>query len=315
MTILIWAIVFIVSLAVLVKASDYFTDSAEVIGRFFGLPSFIVGVTIVAVGTSLPELISSVIAVLEGSSEIAVGNVIGSNITNIFLILGVTAIIGKTMKINHELMSVDLPLLVGATFLVSMMMVDGKIGMMEGFLCLIGLLVYFIYTIRSSNENTKEKKIEKKSNKKKLKKIHILILLVSIIFIYFGAKYTVESVVVLSGILGISKAVIAASAVALGTSLPELVVSVRAALKGKAEIAIGNVLGSNIFNLFGVLGVSAIVGVVDVSKDLLFFSLPMVVAATLLYLFITQDKKITKWEGWLLVIFYVFYIGKLFLVF
>ncbi len=316
MTIFIWVLIFIVSLAVLVKAADYFTDSAEAIGSFFGLPSFIVGVTIVALGTSLPELISSVIAVLGGSSEIAVGNIIGSNITNIFLILGVTAVVAKKLKIDHELISVDLPLFVGSTFLVAMMMIDGRVTIFEGILCLAGLLVYLLYTITSSNEDVKEKSHKKKKVvKRKLNKKHIFILLVSMVFIYFGARYTVESVVILSGMLGISKAIIAASAVALGTSLPELVVSIRAALKGKAEIAVGNVLGSNIFNLFGVLGVSALVGSVVVSKDILIFGLPMMVIATLLYLFITQDRKITRWEGGLLIIFYVFYIGKLFSIF
>ena len=114
---LIWGGILLASIAVLVKASDYFTDAAEQIGKYFRLPAFIIGVTIVAIGTSLPELVSSIFAVLRGASEIVVGNVVGSNIANIFLVLGITAIVGRKLKIAHELIHVDLPLLVGSTFL------------------------------------------------------------------------------------------------------------------------------------------------------------------------------------------------------
>ncbi|GAH33655.1 unnamed protein product, partial [marine sediment metagenome] len=122
---LIWIIVFVVSLFVLIKASDYFTHSAEKIGLFFGIPLFIVGATIVAVGTSLPELISSIFAVLRNSSEIVVGNVVGSNVANIFLVLGIAAIVGRRMKLTYELIHVDLPLLIGSAFLLAVTIWDG----------------------------------------------------------------------------------------------------------------------------------------------------------------------------------------------
>jgi len=308
MNFLIWGIIFVGSLGVLVKASDYFTESSEKIGRFMGLPSFITGVTIVAIGTSLPELASSIMAVLKDSSEIVAGNVLGSNITNIFLILGLVGIIGRKIKISFELIHIDLPLLVGSAFFLLLALWDGKFSVFEALLSIAGMIVYIFYTA-----STREKKEKTSSQRKeKLSWQTIIILFISGFFIYLGAKYTIESVIKLSEILNIAKEVIAGSFVALGTSLPELAVSLMAAKKGNSEIAVGNVLGSNIFNSFGVMGVSGIVGTLIITKITVSFLLPASVLATLLYFFITQDKEITRWEGMLLLIFYIFYFVKLF---
>ncbi len=304
----IWIIIFVASLAALIKASDYFTESAEKIGYFLGLPSFIVGVTIVAVGTSLPELISSIFAVLKNSSEIVVGNVVGSNIANIFLILGITAIIGRKIKIAYDLIHVDLPLLVGSAFLLAVTVWDGIFSLPEGLMCLAALMVYFHYAI---NVEKKREKSEQETVKRNLDWKTIIILAVSAFFIYIGASYTIESVIRLAEIFGLGKEIIAVSVVALGTSLPELAVSISAARKGKPEIAIGNILGSNIFNALGVMGIPALIGVLIIPQTMVTFALPMMLIATLLYLFITWDKQITKWEGWLLIIFYVFFIWKI----
>jgi len=316
---LIWIIVFVVSLFVLIKASDYFTHSAEKIGLFFGIPVFIVGATIVAVGTSLPELISSIFAVLRDSSEIVVGNVVGSNIANIFLVLGIAAIVGQRMKLTYELVHVDLPLLIGSAFLLAVTIWDGIFSFPEALLCLGGIILYLLYTIntRKKYENIEIRKETKQEVKqgRKLDWKTLVILAVSAFFIYLGAKYTVESVIKLSEILNIGKELIAISAVALGTSLPELMVTIAAAKKGKPEMAVGNVLGSNIFNALAVMGIPALIGTLIIPHNILTFGLPMMLIATLLYFFITHDKEVTKWEGWLLVIFYVFFIGKLFSLF
>jgi len=316
---LIWIIVFVVSLFVLIKASDYFTHSAEKIGLFFGIPLFIVGATIVAVGTSLPELISSIFAVLRNSSEIVVGNVVGSNIANIFLVLGIAAIVGRRMKLTYELIHVDLPLLIGSAFLLAVTIWDGIFSFPEALLCIAGIILYLLYTIntKSKHENIEIKKgpNEEVKQGRKLDWKTLVILAVSAFFIYFGAKYTVESVIKLSEIFNIGKEIIAISAVALGTSLPELMVTIAAAKKGKPEMAVGNILGSNIFNALAVMGIPALIGTLIIPHSILTFGLPMMLIATLLYFFITHDKEVTKWEGWLLVIFYVFFIGKLFSLF
>ena len=304
-------------LVILIKSSDYFTDAAEKIGIFFGIPSFIIGVTIVSLGTSLPELMSSIVGVLEGAPEIVIGDVVGSNITNIFLVLGIAALIGNKIKISYELIHVDLPLLVGSSFYILFISMDGVITFLEGIIGLVILGVYLIYTSKSSEkekieENIIEKIKEESKNKPKKTNLllNILILIFCSVLIYAGAKLTVSSVVELSSMLGIGKDIIALTIIALGTSLPELVVSSVAAFKGKSDIAVGNVLGSNIFNAAGVVGFSAIFGRLPITETIQEFHIPMMVGATLLYFFITQDREITKWEGALLIVFYALFIGK-----
>jgi cation:H+ antiporter len=321
MEILIWSVVFFISLAVLVKASDFFTDAAEEIGLFFKLNPFLIGVTIVAVGTSLPELVSSFFAVLSGASEIVSGNVVGSNITNICLILGLTALVGKKMKLDYEIISVDLPILISSTFILGIMIYDGKFTFIEAILCLVGIVIYFIRTVISESKSEKEKKEEQEVEEYIKEDLHwtkrspnkeFMILLVSGFFIFLSAKYTIDSVVRISEILEIGTEIIAASIIALGTSLPELAVSLTAAKKGKAEIAVGNILGSNIFNALGVMGISGLFGVLLIPTSIITFGLPMMIISTFVFLFMTQDKEITHWEGYFLLLLYVLYLGKIF---
>ncbi|MBD3209682.1 calcium/sodium antiporter [Candidatus Woesearchaeota archaeon] len=317
---LFWTCVFVVSIVALVKASDYFTDAAEKIGLALRLSSFLIGVTIVAVGTSIPELVASVVAALMGHGEMVTGNVVGANIARILLVLGLAAIVGKKLNIVHELISVDLPFLVGSAFILALMIWDGAFVPVEGIICLALLFVYIAYTVtseeRSDTEIAKEMRSEVKEMRSEVR--HEVnrwqpwvVLVASGLFIYVGARFTVESVVQLAGVLSIAPHIIAVTAVGLGTSLPELSVTVAAARKHKAEIAVGNLLGSNIFNTFGVMGVPALFGALSVPRELLTFALPVMVAATFLYLFITQDRKITQWEGWLLVLFYAFFLVKI----
>ena len=312
---LLWIGIFLVSLIVLIKASDYFTDSAEKIGIFFGIPAFIVGVTIVSIGTSMPELVSSIFAVLRNSPEIVVGNVVGSNIANILLVLGLAAIVGKKLKITYELSHVDLPFLVGSAFFLLITLWDGFFTLPEALLCLITLVIYLLYTINTEKKHKDvdiKKEMKGALKKRKLELKTYIILILSGFFIYISAKYTVEAVIKLSGLLNIGTEIIAVSAVALGTSLPELMVTVVAAKKGKPEIAIGNILGSNIFNTFAVMGIPALIGTLIIPSTILTFSLPIMLIATLLFFFVTLGKEVTSWEGWMLIIFYVFFIGKLF---
>lgn len=312
--ILLWTIVLIISLAVLIKAADYFTQSSEKIGLFFGLSTFIIGVTFVSIGTSLPELITSIFAVLRNSSEIVVGAVIGSNITNIFLVLGIAAIVGKKLQITRDITLVDLPLLMSSAFLLAITIYDGKFTFIEALLFIAAIVIFLLYTLKT--EKKKEiAKAEVRKLKEKKKKFDwkiLIVFIVSCFFIYIGAKYTVESIIKLADILNIGKDVIALSAIALGTSLPELVVCITAVRKGKHSLAVGNVLGSSVFNTFAVMGIPALIGTLTIPASIITFGLPMMLIATLLFFFMTQSKVVTKWEGWILLIFYVFFIGKLF---
>ena len=360
-----WLGIFAVSLFVLIKASDWFIDSSETLGFFLRLSPFIVGVAIVSVGTSLPELMSSITAVQEGSSEIVFGNVIGSNIANIFLITGVAAIFAGKMDLKYDLTSVDLPLFVGSSFLLALMLFTGKYSIGEAILCLLAYGVYLVYTITTSegdigggtlsianpieakieasvgaaagesavsetpsdatgkplstplstlspqtdgDENSAENSAESQTFPFKA----LFILMISVVLIYFGAKYTVESVVVLSELLNIGKEIIAVSVLALGTSLPELSVSLVCVKRGSYDVAIGNVLGSNIFNALVVMAVPRFFGALIIPKTTLIEGLLEMLCGTILMFFVVQDKQITRWEGYLFVIFYAWFIAQIF---
>lgn len=309
-----WAVVLFASILVLVKSSDWLSDAAEKIGLFLKIPSFIIGVTIVSIGTSMPELISSLIATAEGSSEIVVGNVLGSNITNIFLVLGIAAILAKKLEISYDLLHVDLPLFIGSTFLLTLAVADGEFTLFEGILSLFGVLLYILYTISVRQSKTYEsikKELRREHSPVKINSWVFIQIVVGAILIYFSAKYTVQSVVEISGILDIGKEVVAMTAISLGTSLPEMAVAINAARKGKSEMVVGSILGSSIFNSLGVMGAASLVGTVVIPSSVTALALPIMIIAAVLYFFITQEKQITQWEGWLLLIFYAFYIETL----
>lgn len=307
---IIWLIIFIVSLFVLIKASDFFTDAAEKIGISLGISPFLIGVTIVSVGTSLPELISSITAVYQNSSEIVFGNVMGSNIANIFLIIGTASLISSPLKILYELINVDLPLFVGSAFLLGLTVLDSNFSINEAIICILGYVVYVFYTISSGKEEQQSETID--TSQKSFPVKQIVIVIVSALFVFFGATYTIKSVTKISEILEIGKELIALSAVALGTSLPELIVTISAARKGNPEIAVGNVLGSNIFNSLIVMGIPRLTGKLEIPDDVLGSGLLVLLVGTILFFFVTQDKQVTRWEGLIFFIFYGWFIGNIF---
>lgn len=307
---IIWLIIFIVSLFVLIKASDFFTDAAEKIGISLGISPFLIGVTIVSVGTSLPELISSITAVYQNSSEIVFGNVMGSNIANIFLIIGTASLISSPLKILYELIHVDLPLFVGSAFLLGLTVLDSNFSINEAIICILGYVVYVFYTISSGKEEQQSETID--TSQKSFPVKQIVIVIVSALFVFFGATYTIKSVTKISEILEIGKELIALSAVALGTSLPELIVTISAARKGNPEIAVGNVLGSNIFNSLIVMGIPRLTGKLEIPDDVLGSGLLVLLVGTILFFFVTQDKQVTRWEGLIFFIFYGWFIGNIF---
>ncbi len=319
MDILYWIAAFIASLALLIKAADVFTNTAEKVGLHFKIPPFIIGVTIVALGTSLPELATSIIAVMQHKSEIVIGNVVGSNMANILLVLGIAAIVGKKLVVDKDIINIDLPILLGSTILLFLTTLDGKFTYIDGTLCLLTLLTYILYNTKSKRKvdpkETKEIKEHKVEEKKKVKKEHLgfkypVYLVISGIFISIGASYTIESVTQLSIIFKVGQDIIAVTAIAIGTSLPELATSIVAARKGKADIAIGNVTGSNIFNALGVMGIPALFGNIYIPAEMISFTIPALLFVTILYVFVTMDKEISQWEGITLLILYVAFIGK-----
>ncbi len=311
-------LIFVVGLAALVVASDFFTDAAEKLGLAIGLPPFIVGVTIVSMGTSLPELLSSLFGIFQGASEVVASNVVGSNIANICLVVGVAAIMSrKLLRVMYNLISVDLPLFVGSAFLFALMGTsDQRFTRGEALILFLGYIVYLFYILKSSEQSNQQSDTVEVAvgddNRTAQIVRYFLILLVSGIFIFLGARYTIDSLIKLSDRLNVGRDIIAISAVAIGTSLPELMVTINAALKDKAELAVGNVIGSNIFNIFVVVGIPGMVASLPVSDIILTHSVPTLMAASLLMYFIGQDNKITTWEGWLFIMLYVWFMGTVF---
>ncbi len=296
--------IFAISLYVLLQASDFFVEAAERIGLAAGIPPFIIGVTIVALGTSLPELASSIEAVLMGDSKIVIGNVAGSNIANIALVLGLVAVVGKQVKVNESIMNVDIPILVSSAFLLWFVVHDQTVSIFEAIVLLGALAVFLFYSLNNNEgEETEKTKINGKD---------IGILILAGIAIKFSAEYTIKSIIELSKLLEIGSEVIAASVVALGTSLPEVFVSLAAIRKGKTDIAVGNILGSNIFNTYAVMGISALVGTLVIPVNVINFVLPFMVALTVMFAVMCISKKISRWEGLMLLIFYGLFMVELF---
>jgi cation:H+ antiporter len=313
---LVWALVFAASLAALLKAADVFIVAAEKLGLRFGLPRFIIGVTIVAIGTSLPELVAAVASVWLGASEVAIGTAVGSNITNLLLILGVAAVVGGGLKVAYELVSVDLPYLFGSALLLTLFAYDGSVDALEGLLSLLGLAAYLVYTAQTTGRSGTVGAIAAES----VPKVSAsgastwLRLAASAVVLQVSAHFTVEATVRLSGLLGVGSELLAASGVALGTSLPELFVSLRAARAGQPEIAVGNVIGSNLFNALGVVGVAALFGAVAAPAVIVSYALPCMVAVTILGFFVLQEREMTPWDGWLLLVLYAGFNLELFRV-
>ncbi|MFT4521635.1 MAG: cation:H+ antiporter [Bacteroidia bacterium] len=310
----VWMMVFSVSLAVLILAAKYFTEAAERIGLALKMTPFMVGVIIVAVGTSLPELIAGIIAASQGSSEIVVGNVIGANISNIFLILGVTTLVSKkSIHLGEEYIFIDLHFMLGSiTFLVIFLM-DGVVTWKEGIILIIGFIVYQMYLLRSEKPDAMP---SLNSPEKILATTHVSgkdlgILLAAGLGIYFGANYTIEAVTELASGLGISKALVGLTVLSLGTTLPELAVSITAARAGHPQIAVGNILGSCIFNAFMVTGTASFISPLVLPEEIHFTALSFLISAAVFFYLLSQDKKVSKWEGMLFILFYLVFVLKL----
>lgn len=254
-------LIFIGALALLLTSANYFTNSAESIGKWLKLPPFVIGVFIVGIGTSLPELVSGVLSVTKGASEIVSGNIIGANISNILLVTGLAvALYRKPIFLTSTYIYIDLHFLLGSFFTFCMIAYDGVITFGEAFVGIVIFGIYSVYLIKGGTKNEDEE-VETETNFP-LKAFSLLLL--SAVGIYFGADYTVQSISDIAASLSIPKSIIALTVLSLGTTLPELAVNISAIKQGKAEMAIGNVLGSCVFNTLVIPAVTSAVGVVIV---------------------------------------------------
>ncbi|MCI5157472.1 MAG: sodium:calcium antiporter [Candidatus Electrothrix sp. AUS1_2] len=302
---------FIAGLALLVVGAEVLVKGASNLASALGVSPLIIGLTVVAFATSSPELAVSVKSSLSGQADIALGNVIGSNIMNILFILGLSAII-IPLSVSRQLIRLDVPLLIVLSPLVLLLSLDGNLGRIDGILLVAGLILYLCFLIRQSRKEKGEMQLdgiaEAESGQPQWVK-NIALVVGGLVLLVVGSRWFVNSAVSFAEYLKISELVIGLTIVAAGTSMPEAVTSVIAALRGERDMAVGNVIGSNIFNLMGVLGVAAVLSPtgITVSPSVLRFDLPVMIAVALacLPIFFTEGV-ISRKEG---VLFFGYYLA------
>ncbi|MEM6396594.1 MAG: calcium/sodium antiporter [Bacteroidota bacterium] len=296
--------IFVLGIVALLWSSDKFVSAAERIGLSWGISPFIIGVTIVAFGTSLPELATSIAAVIGNESDIVIGNIVGSNITNIALVLGLTAVAVRTIELEYNLWHIDVPFLMFSAFFLYFIVSDGRVSIFEAVLCIGGIATFLAYSFKDQERANQE-------DRPSSKPIDFIWLVVGGALVSFSSTYIIDSISQIATTLNIAPNIIALTAVALGTSLPEVAVSLNAARRGKAGIAVGNALGSNIFNTFVVIAIPRFFGNLEIPSNILHFYLPLMIVMTILFGVMANNRKITRWEGCALLIFYVWYLGQI----
>ena len=307
---------FVLGLVALVAGAELLVRGASKLALSFGISPLVVGLTIVAFGTSAPELAVSVQSAWAGQVDIAMGNVVGSNIFNVLFILGASAII-VPLVVHQQIIRQEVPIMIGASLLLWALAADGGISRWEGFLMAGLIITYTVFIIRQSRRETAAIKAEYDEAFEIAPTgwdahwgVQVLMLLVGLGLLVLGANWLVEAAVAFAKYLGVSELIIGLTIVAVGTSLPEVATSIMAALRGERDIAVGNVVGSNIFNILSVLGLSASVAPGDliVAPAMLAFDLPVMVAVALICLPVFFNHSlITRGEGALFLALYVAY--------
>jgi cation:H+ antiporter len=306
----------ILGLFLLLASGKYLVESSVTIARYFRIPTSIIGLTIVAFGTSSPELLVSIQAAIQGHPDMAVGNVIGSNISNILLVLALTTIIFP-IAVKRTSIVRDWPIMISISLLLLLFLIDQELTRIEGGIFALLLLAYILFSIKQSrmpaNADAEKIGIIKESKWG----FAVLIFLVSCLGLAFGADLLVDSASEMAQHFGISERVISITMVALGTSLPELATSLIAAFKKETEISIGNIIGSNIMNIISVLGITALIKPIHTVAEVVKIDIPwMIGSAILLLLFMLPIKKgrISRLEGSIMLLGYASYIYFIFMV-
>ena len=293
-----------VGFVLLIKGSDVFVDGASSIAKKLGVPSLIVGLTIVAMGTSAPELSVSLTSSLAGMNEMSIANVVGSNIFNILMVLGISALVGK---IKTEEFS-DMYTMFGSMMILLITTMDGKISKFDGFGLLILFVSYILSLVISSLKAMKNKNTDDDGDKQHSLVKSLIFIVLGLVAVVFGGDFVVDSASSIAAQLGMSENLIGLTIVALGTSLPELVTSVTATRKGDMGIAIGNVLGSCIFNILLILGTASAICPLAVSTITLIDIITMCGISILLILSMAKKHELSKYSGVLFILVYASYI-------
>jgi len=306
-------IMLIAGFVLLFFSGDWLVKSSVQIARYLRISTLVVGITVVAFGTSAPELIVSLNAVFDGVPDISIGNIIGSNIANIALVLGMVSII-LPIKIKKKSIFFDWVVMMTASLLFYLFAQNNKLEFSEGIIFLILIILYLAFSVYSSRKNTeKTGEVIEKPSMKMTSAIGLLILAAA--GLYFGSELLVEGAVTIAQSFHVSERVIGISAVAFGTSVPELATSIMAAIKKETDISIGNIIGSNVFNLLGILGVTSVLKTINISKDLITVDIWWMIGISLLLIISLLPLKrghISRWKGAIFVAIYAYYMILLF---
>ena len=287
------------------KGADWFVEGAAGIAAKFGIPQLVIGLTIVAMGTSAPEAAVSIAASLKGSADITIGNVVGSNIMNILVILGCASVI-TPLLLARSTARIEIPFVIAITALLYFQGMDGVISFFDGVILCVGFVVYLLYLYRMAVHSAPPEE-EEQGEEMSLGKC-ILWTLGGLAVIIAGSNVTVNAATAIAVFMGLSERIIGLTIVALGTSLPELFTSVTAARKGNADIAIGNIVGSNIFNILFVVALSALIVDIPFDKAFTFDSYAAIFAAVLLWLCVLPKERLARWAGALMLVCYGAYL-------
>lgn len=293
----------------LAKGADFFVDGASSIAKRFKIPQLVIGLTIVAMGTSMPEAAVSIKAAISGNADISIGNVVGSNILNILIILGISSVIFPLL-VKKSTLKVDIPIVIGATAVLFLLGLNRKVYFWGGLIMLLGFGIYLTYLFIGAKKNKDDDETEIK-DMPIWKSIIFVILGVALII--FGSEFAVETATNLAKMAGWSDAFIGLTIVALGTSLPELFTSVMAAIKKNPDIAIGNVVGSNIFNILFILGITSLIIPINFATNFLIDTAISFACAVLLLVLSLKGGKLRRWGGAIMLLSYGGYFAYLYM--
>lgn len=287
-------IIFTLAMGALIYGADFIIEESEKIALHYNISHFVIGATLIALGTSLPEMAVSISASIKGSADIAVANVIGSTIFNISLVLGVVFILAKKINPDRDIFAKDSAWSLFPILIFILMAIDGKLNFIDGILFLLLMASYLVFLISSNSIDEIDEELEKE---KFAWGKSILLLIVGFVFVVGGADFAIDSASNIARTFGISEWIIGLFLVAFGTSLPELTISIKAALNNNADLAIGNIIGSNVANFTMVLGLTSIINPLNVDLSANFFDIAAAFIVTLMLVFITANKLYNKSAG------------------
>lgn len=308
-------VLLLIGFLILVKGADFFVEGSSEIATFLRIPPLLIGLTIVAFGTSAPEAAVSISAALKGTGDIAVGNVVGSNLFNILFILGITAII-QPLVVERQTIKKEIPFALLGSIVLLVLIADrilvnanAVLSRGDGLILLTYFSVFMYYILEVAKNSREQFELDDIDPSPTHIGKYVLYTIGGLAAIVFGGDMVVKNAIVIAMALGMSETLVGLTIVAVGTSLPELITSVTAALKNKSEIAVGNIVGSNIFNIFFILGISSVIHPIVVDSNILIDTVIMILSTVILLIFSQTHSKITRAEGGVFMLMYLGYMA------